>query len=226
MPHFAFTFTKLNAIRYARRVQPEVHPHLLRGIPLPKPILYLCMPTGPDIKNTLVRAAQACHGVECTLKPSARRHCLCASILAAQLSSPCCTTHSSRAVRVSGHAQQMRHEGSLGATGAASSRPSSCFSIVVRKTLLGVATIVATAESESVGLLSTQYEPCQSNLAALVTRGDERACLATATLACEAYDYLKDEPGPLQRALAGCRAGSQSSCRQRCGYICLRFPRL
>lgn len=42
-----------------------------------------------------------------TLKPSARRHTLCASTSAAQASSPFITMHSSRACLVSGQAQQI-----------------------------------------------------------------------------------------------------------------------
>ena len=42
------------------------------------------------------------------MKPSARRQALCASICAAHFSSPCIIVHSSRGLRVSGHAQQMR----------------------------------------------------------------------------------------------------------------------
>lgn len=42
-----------------------------------------------------------------TLKPSDRRHALCASINSAHLSSPSDTTHSSRGLFVSGHEQQI-----------------------------------------------------------------------------------------------------------------------
>ena len=42
------------------------------------------------------------------MKPSARRQALCASICAAHFSSPYIIVHSSRGLRVSGHAQQMR----------------------------------------------------------------------------------------------------------------------
>lgn len=46
-----------------------------------------------------------------TLKPSFLKHTLCASIIALQASSPSRTTHSSRSLRVSGHAQQILHVG-------------------------------------------------------------------------------------------------------------------
>ena len=49
-----------------------------------------------------------------TLKPSDRRHALCASILSAHASSPFSITHSSRGLRVSGHAQQIRQVGFFG----------------------------------------------------------------------------------------------------------------
>ena len=42
-----------------------------------------------------------------TLKPSARRHCLWASIHLVHAASPCSTIHSSRNFLVSGHAQQI-----------------------------------------------------------------------------------------------------------------------
>ena len=54
-----------------------------------------------------------------TLKPSERRHCLCASMLAAHSSSPFMTMHSSRTLRVSGQAQQILHVGFFSASGAA-----------------------------------------------------------------------------------------------------------
>ena len=44
---------------------------------------------------------------QATLKPSDRRHALCASINSAHLSSPSDTTHSSRGLFVSGHEQQI-----------------------------------------------------------------------------------------------------------------------
>lgn len=49
-----------------------------------------------------------------TLKPSERRHALCASILSAHASSPLWIMHSSLTFLVSGQAQQMRHVGFLG----------------------------------------------------------------------------------------------------------------
>jgi hypothetical protein len=56
-----------------------------------------------------------------TLKPSLRRHALCASIMSAHASSPFRVTHSSRGARVSGHAQQMRQVGFFSSWGSPAS---------------------------------------------------------------------------------------------------------
>ena len=53
-----------------------------------------------------------------TLNPSARRHVLCASMYSVQDSSPLCIMHSSLTLRVSGHAQQIRHFGFASSAGA------------------------------------------------------------------------------------------------------------
>jgi len=64
-----------------------------------------------------------------TLKPMLRKHSLCASICAAQSSSPCWTTHSSRILRVSGHAQQILQGGFGGSSVEAAEAAAAALSV-------------------------------------------------------------------------------------------------